>query len=186
LIVDEYLFFTIWHYLRVIVTLLLIALGILIAKRQENQKIVLPMIFSIVLIVILIATITLVALDKYTKKVAILNINNHRILTTERIVYTGRVKNVDDYTIGTVSVEIKLVNNGHATGKVKTGSFYKASGFADFFGGGANVLYQPQTITKKFAVATDLQPNRSESFRVVFDYPAYFHNVTDFASATAH
>ena len=22
--------------------------------------------------------------------------------------------------------------------------------------------------------------------RVVFDYPAYFHNVTDFASATAH
>ena len=86
MIVDEYLFFTIWHYLRVIVTLLLIALGILIAKRQENQKIVLPM---IVLIVILIATITLVALDKYTN-------------------------------------------------------------------------------------------------RVVFDYPAYFHNVTDFASATAH
>lgn len=89
MIVDEYLFFTIWHYLRVIVTLLLIALGILIAKRQENQKIVLPMIFLIVLIVILIATITLVALDKYTN-------------------------------------------------------------------------------------------------RVVFDYPAYFHNVTDFASATAH
>jgi len=179
-------YFTIWHYLSVIVALLLIALGILIAKRQEDQKIILPMIFSIVVIVILIASITLVALDKYTKKVAILDINNHRILTTEKIVYTGIVKNVGNYTIGTVSFEIKLVNNGHATGKVKAGSFYKPSGFLDFFSGGSHVLSQPQTITKKFVVARNLKANQSESFRVIFNYPPYFHNVADFASATAH
>ncbi len=179
-------YFTIWHYFTVVIALLLILLGILVAKRQEEKKIILPMIFSIVLIVILIASITLVALDKYTKKVVLMDVENHRILTTEKIVYTGIVKNIGNYTIGTVSFEIKLVNKGHATGNVKAGSFYKPSGFSDFFSSGENALYQPQTITKKFVVATDLKPNRSEEFRVIFSYPPYFHDVADFASVTAH
>jgi len=83
-------------------------------------------------------------------------------------------------------LEIKLVNKGHATGKVKGGSFYKASGFFDFFSGGANILYRPQTITKEFVVAKNLKPGEAKSFRVYFDYPPYFEQVSQFTKLYSH
>lgn len=179
-------YFTIWHYLAVLLMILLFALGVVVALRQEEKKIIKPMIFSMFLILTLIGIFSVVALDKYTKEVSLSNVENHRILSIEKIVYTGVVKNVGNYTIGTVSFEVKLVNRGSKTGNLKAGSFYKPSGFLDFFGGGANVLYQPQTITKKFVVATNLKPNRSQDFRVLFDYPPYFEQPSEFTTLRAH
>lgn len=179
-------YFTVWHYLTVVLGVAVIALGIFAALRQEEKKIVLSMIFSIILIVILVASFTLVALDKYTKKVQLGSLENHRILPLEKIVYTGYVKNVGDYTIGTVTLEIKIVNKAHASGKVKAGSFYNPSGFAEFFSGGMNILYKPQTVVKKIVVAENLKPGKIKSFRVMFDYPPYFENVSQFTTIRAH
>lgn len=179
-------YLTIWHYLVIFLAVLIILIGIFLALKQEEKKIVLPMIFSILLIVILVASFTLVAVDKYTKKVQLSNVGNHRILSIEKIVYTGSVKNVGNYTIGKVTFEVKLVNKAHARGNVKPGSFFSPNGFSEFFSGGMNVLYKPQTIVKKFVVAKDLKPNRSQSFRVMFDYPPYFEQVSQFTSASGH
>jgi hypothetical protein len=55
----------------------------------------------------------------------------------------------------------------------------------DFFTG-ANVLYKPQTIKKRFVVATNLKPGEAQNFRVYFDFPPYFRNVSQFFSVEAH
>lgn len=179
-------YFTIWHYLVVLVAILLIALGVFFAVKQQERKIVISMIFSIVLVIILLAGFTLVAIDKYTKKVYLGNVENHRILSLEKIVYTGVVQNIGNYNIGEVTLEIRLVNKAHKTGNIKPGSFFSPSGFIEFFGGGMNILYKPQTIVKRFVVAKNLKPGKAQSFRVMFDYPPYFEQVSQFTTIKAH
>ena len=179
-------YLTIWHYLDLLIGIVVFGLGIFLALKQKEKKLILPMIFSIFLVTILIAGFTLVAIDKYTKKVVLSNIENHRILSLEKIVYTGVVKNVGNYKIGEVTFEVKIVNKAHVSGNVKAGSFYKPSGFAEFFGGGMNMLYKPQTITKTFVVAKNLEPGKAKEFRVMFDYPPYFEQVSHFTNVRAH
>lgn len=175
-----------WHYFILIVLFIFYIGGLFTALRQEKKKLIFPMAFSITLVFSLLAVFSVVVVDKYTKVVKLYKLENKRLLSTEQIIYTGIVKNEGQYTIGEVTFEIKLVNKGHMTGNVKAGSFFAPSGFADFFGGGANILYKPQTIEKEFVVATNLRPGESQPFRVYFDFPPYFRNVADFSKVRGH
>jgi hypothetical protein len=84
-----------------------------------------------------------------------------------------------------VTFEIKLVNKGHVTGNVKGGNFYKPSGFLDFFSSGMGIKKsKPQTITKTFIVAKNLEPGEVKVFRVHFPYPGYFRNVSQFSKVS--
>ena len=178
--------FNIWHYVVLGVVGFIFIGGVVASFKQDNKKIVFSMLLSVTLISLLLAGFGLVAVDKYTKVAKLYKLQNKRILSIEKIVYTGFVKNEGDYEIGKVTLEIKLVNKGHATGNVKGGSFYKPSGFMDFFSGGADILFKPQTITKEFVVARNLKPGEVKSFRVYFDFPPYFKQVADFAKVYAH
>jgi hypothetical protein len=159
--------------------------GVVAALNQENKKLGFQMLISIVLVSLLLAVASVFIVDKYTKSVKLYKVKNKRLLSTEKIIYTGIVKNEGKFTIGEVVVEIKLVNKGHATGNVKGGNFFKPSGFADFFSG-TGTLYKPQSITKEFIVAKNLKPGRAKSFRVYFDYPPYFRSVADFTKVSGH
>jgi hypothetical protein len=145
------------------------------------------MIFSTTLISILLAVFSVVVVDKYTKKAQVYKLKNRRLLSIEQIVYTGVVKNEGNFPIGKVTLEIKLVNKGHATGKVKGGTFYKASGFFDFFSSGFDrERVKPQTVTQTFVVARNLKAGAAEPFRIHFRYPAYFSSTAQFTKVTAH
>ncbi len=174
-----------WHFIIFGILILILIFGIIGALKQPEKKLRVPMIFSVILIISLIAGFSVVVVDKYTKQVKLYKLKNKRILSIEKIVYTGIVKNEGNHDIGEVTFEIKIVNKGHATGNVKAGSFYAPSGFKDFFGGGSGAL-RPQSITKEFLVATDLKPGEAKSFRVYFDFPPYFSNVSQFAKVYAH
>lgn len=178
--------FNYWHYIALLIVILMFAAGIFSAYRQENKKLVFPIVISTTLISLLFGVFSVILVDKYTKKVAIYKVENKRLLSIEKIAYSGIVKNEGNHEIGKVIVEIKLVNKGHATGNVKGGSFFKSSGFFDFFSGGANILYAPQTIEKKFVVATNLKPGQAQDFRVYFDWPPYFRSVADFVTVSGH
>jgi len=178
--------FNYWHYSILSIIFIIFILGIISAFKQNKTKLIFPMIISVSLVSTLIAGFSIVVVDKYTKKVKLYKLQNKRLLSVEKIVYTGVVKNTGNYKVGKITFEIKLVNKGHATGNVKSGSFFKSSGFAEFFGGGSNVLYKPQSITKEFTVARNLKPGASKSFRVHFDYPPYFRSVSHFASVSGH
>ncbi len=175
-----------WHFIVFGVILIIFIVGVLAALKQPEKKLRVPMIFSIALITSLIAGFSVVVVDKYTKEVKLYKLKNKRILSIEKIVYTGIVKNEGNHNIGEVTFEIKIVNKGHATGKVASANWYAPSGVTDFFGGGYGVLYKPQSITKEFVVATDLKPGEAKSFRVFFEFPPYFSNVSQFAKVYAH
>ncbi len=178
--------FNYWHFVVFGVLLLILIGGVIASLKQPVKKLVAPMIMSVTLIVTLIAGFSVVVVDKYTKKASLHKLKNKRLLSSEKIIYTGIVSNDGLHEIGTVTFEIKIVNKGHATGNVKGGNFYKASGFFDFFSGGANILYRPQTITKEFVVAKNLKPGQAKAFRVYFDYPPYFKQVSQFAKLYSH
>jgi uncharacterized membrane protein YsdA (DUF1294 family) len=175
-----------WHYITLGFIFLIFLGGVISSFKEENSKIFFPMLISVTVISLLLAVFSVFIVDKYTKEVELYRLENHRLLSIEKIVYTGVVKNEGNHAIGKVTFEIKLVNKGHATGNVKSGSFFKPSGFLDFFTGGSDVLYQPQTITKKFVVAKNLRPGDAKAFRVHFDYPPYFRNVSQFSSVSGH
>lgn len=178
--------FNYWHFIVFGVIFLLFALGIISALKQKSTKLKLGMIFSVTLISLFLAIFSVVVVDKYTKIVKLYKMENKRLLSTEQIIYTGIVKNEGNYEIGKVTFEIKLVNKGHATGNVKGGNFYKASGFFDFFSGGYNLKFKPSSITKEFVVAKNLKPGEAQSFRVHFRYPPYFRSTSQFAKVWGH
>ena len=169
------------HYLALAVVALIFVLGIISALTQKDKKMVFGMLVSTVVVSVFLAVFSVLVVDKYTKEVKLYRLKNKRLLSIEKIVYTGIVKNTGNFEIGKVTFEIKLVNKGHATGNVKGGNFYKSSGFLDFFSGGYNLNFKPQSITKEFVVAKNLKPGEAKSFRVYFDYPGYFRSVAQFS-----
>ncbi len=177
--------FNYWHYFVLAIIFLIFLAGVFAAIKQENKKLGFQMLISITLVTLLLSVTSVLIVDKYTKEVKLYKMKNKRLLSTEKIIYTGIVKNEGNYMIGKVKVEIKLVNKGHATGNVKGGNFYKPSGFADFFSASGKTS-KPQSITKEFVVATNLKPGAAKSFRVYFDYPPYFRSVADFTKVSGH
>ncbi len=175
-----------WHYITLFVIFLIFMAGVFVSLKQENPKLKFGMLLTVSLISLFLAVFSVVVVDKYTKQVKLYKMENKRLLSAEKIIYTGIVKNEGSHTIGEVTFEIKLVNKGHATGNVKGGNFYKASGFLDFFTGGYNLNFKPQSVTKEFVVAKNLKPGQAEAFRVYFDYPPYFRSTSQFAKVYGH
>ncbi len=180
--------FNIWHFVAFVFIGILFILGVIAAIKQPTQKLQMSVLISISLIAALVLGFSIIAVDKYTKKVEVYQVENKRLLSIEKIIYTGIVKNEGNYEIGKVTFEVKLVNKGHVTGNVKAGSFFKASGFLDFFSGESyrSASYRPQTIIKEFVVAQNLKPGEAKAFRVNFDYPPYFRSVANFTKVTGH
>ncbi len=175
-----------WHYIVLAVIFLLFIGGIVSALKQEKKSLILPMLFSTTLISLFLGFFSIFVVDKYTKEVKLYKLKNKRLLSIEKIIYTGIVKNEGKHKIGEVTFEIKLVNKGHATGNVKGGNFFKSSGFFDMFSGSDSRKYKPQSITKTFIVAKNLKPGAAKSFRVHFPFPGYFRSVADFAKVEGH
>lgn len=173
--------FNYWHYLVLGIIFLVFLSGVFLTLKQAASKLVAPMIFSITIVSLLMAGFSILAVDKYTKVVKLYKLENKRMLSIEKIVYSGIVKNEGKHEIGRVVFEIKLVNKGHIIGSMKAGTFYKPSGFFDFFSSGTGQFQKPQQVTKEFVVAKNLKPGEAKSFNVYLDYPPYFKSVSEFA-----
>lgn len=175
------------HYITFFVIFLIFIFGIYKSLQQTKVSLKTSMLFTVTLISAFLAVFSVFVVDKYTKSAKLIKINNKRILGIEKIVYTGIVQNTGNFTVGEAVLEIKLVNRGHATGNVKGGNFYKATGFFQFFTEGLGIEKdKPQTIVQKFIIAKKLEAGKSKRFRVYFDYPPYFSSVADFVTLTVH
>ena len=179
--------FNIWDYVVLTVIFVLFIVGVIRALKEEKQNMMYSMLFAVTLVSVFMAIFSIFIVDKYTKHVKLYNLKNSRLLSLERISYTGIVKNVGDYPIGKVTLEIKLVNKGHAIGNVKGGNFYRPSGFLDFFTSGFGIKKsRPQTVVKRFVVARNLKAGHAHQFYVYFRFPPYFSSVSQFTKLTAH
>ncbi len=177
--------FNIWHFVVLGFIFVIFIIGVIRSLQEKNIKMKYSMLFAVTLISLFMAVFSIFVVDKYTKEVKLYKLKNKRILSIEKIAYSGEVKNEGNYPIGKVTLEIKLVNKGHATGNVKGGNFYKPSGFLEFFSSGLGIdKSKPQTVVKKFIVARNLKPGMKKRFRIYFKYPPYFRSVAQFTKVT--
>lgn len=174
--------FNYWHYIVLSVLLLIFIGGSVAILKQEDSKQKYQIVLLFFIIFVVISGISMVTVDKYTKVAKLYRLENKRNLNSEKIMYSGVVRNEGDYEIGEVVFEIKLVNGGSDTGSVKSGMFFKPSGFSGLFSSGV----RPQQITQAFVVAKNLKPRESMDFIVYLDYPPYFRSVSHFSKLYAH
>ncbi len=178
---------TIVHYLVLMILSIIFIISVAYTLKEKSPKVMLMLIFTSFIVLSMLAGFSMMALDKYTKKVKITGLKNRRILNNETIVYQGYVTNVGDYTIGSVEYKIKIVNMGHALGRLKGSTIFTPSSFMDFIGtSDAKKSQRAQKIEKSFIIAQDLEPGKRRSFMITMPFPPYFKQVSDYKYIYAH
>jgi hypothetical protein len=179
-----------WGVLGIIGFLFLIALFFILRLRGQTQ-----LVAFIVLILFggLTVFMSVISLDKATKKSTLTRVTNKRVLRTEEIIFKGYVVNTGKYPIAESKLEVKLINHGKSTGKVKGTDFYRTNSiFGSLFSSsGEKKKSRPSSLSYSFNIAKELKVGQRKRFSVRFKFPTYFKDVdfrfilhSDFASHT--
>jgi len=171
-------YFTIFHWLLVVFMIVLLITGLYYAVRYLKGQILAVASIVLILGVGFITILSLVSLDKVTKKAQIVKLKNKRILRTEMIVFEGYVINTGKYTIGESVFNIRLINHGHSAGKLKSSDIYRpVSLWERFFPSKLGPKSRPNAIEKEFTVARMLKPGERRKFKFRFRFPSYFKDI---------
>lgn len=180
-------YLTILHWIFLVVLLAIVVGAIVVALRLLRGQVLVVSIIVTFISAFFIASIGFISLDDYTKKARVTNLENSRDLRNEMMVFTGDVTNVGDYTIGTVTLEIKLINKGSATSRASGKDFYQPNSFWDMISGSSgNKQQRPNTITVEEVIAVKLKPGERRRFKVPFKFPPYFTGVRFRTKVIAH
>ncbi|MBE0491623.1 MAG: DUF2393 family protein [Sulfurospirillum sp.] len=171
------IYFTILHWFTLLIILVVTILLSVIAIKQDNRKILVSMLFSILLVMSMLGVFSMYVLDKYTKKAQLEEVTQKRILISESLNLIGKIRNIGSFDIGTCKLEVKLVNNALSGGNVKGSSiFTPRSGLGDLF---KNSDEMPQsTLIQEFVIAKDLRSGELRNFSVSMPYPPNFQKTT--------
>jgi hypothetical protein len=183
--------FTIWHYLDFIVIAISLAWVINYTLKQKNipQKGSFIATYSVIAFFLLILSI--IFINGYTKKVLLLNLENHRFLSTESIIYTGTVHNAGNYDVGEVEIEIKIFDKG----TLRQGRpSYESTAFGDYYNdsdirklfGYKNTKLKETSYTIRKTVAKELHAKEGKQFAVSIDYPPHFSGYTSEEKIVVH
>lgn len=176
----------IWHYLFLLVAISIFVSGVIVAKRSDNVTLKYQTIFLFFLLSSVVAVFSFFVVDQYTKEAKIYRVENKRNLYSEKIVYSGLVRNEGDYGIGEVTLEIKLVNGKQDSGNFKEGDFFKPNSFFNIFSSSGGNDKKPQQVSQEFVIAKNLKPKEVKEFTVYMDYPPYFQGTVDFFYIYSH
>ncbi len=165
-------YFTILHWIVAVILSVLLVLFSLIALKQNGKKVIITILVINFIVISMLFVLSILILDKYTKKAQLENIVQKRILRTERLTLSGRVRNIGNFDIGKCSLEIKLVNNPMQSGSAKGSQVFTPSGFSFFSFSKKNT--QPSTVINKFVIAKNLRSKELRNFSVSMRYPPYF------------
>ncbi len=167
-------YFTILHWITLIIFLLIFILLVIVSKKETNPKIFWAMVFSSFLVISMLSIFSMFVLDKYTKKAKLINVSHKRVLLNETIMFFGQVKNIGKFEIGHCTFEVKMVNNALNINDLSGKTFYAPkSGLGSLF---SNKKSKPSTIVKDFTIAKYLKPGTIKNFTVTMPYPPYFQN----------
>ncbi len=171
-------YFTFWHYGAVILITLGLIVLIISTLRQPKLTSKTSITFTYIVVALGFMFGALLVIDNYTKKITLSNVKDHRFLEREKIFFIGSVRNSGNYTIGEVSVEIKIVNKDTAalTGKPS----YQSNAFAELIGDGK---VKPSYIIVTEIVATNLKPGQRQEFQIIMPHPSYFKGYTSYVRA---
>jgi len=171
-------YFTFWHYGTVIFFTALLIFLIVTTLRQPKSNSKTSIIITYILVIPGFMFGTLLILDSYTKKITLSDVKDYRFLPTEKIFFIGSVRNSGKYTIGEVSVEIKIVNKDSAAKKGEPS--YQSNAFAELIG---DERAKPSYLIVTEVVATNLKPGQRKDFRIIMRHPSYFRGYTSYVRA---
>lgn len=170
--------YTIWHYLAFIIISAMLTIAIIYTLKQKEipQKGSFIATYSIAALVLLILAI--IGINGYTKQVILVNVKNHSFLSTESIIYTGTVRNIGNYDVGHVEIEIEVFDKGL---KKQSRASYQSTAFKDYYNDvdirklfGFNPLDKPTSFSIRKTVAKELKAGQSKQFTVSVRYPSFF------------
>lgn len=168
------MYFTILHWLTLLVLLVILILLCIIAFKQTSRKILVSMLFSIFLVIGMLSIFSMYVLDKYTKIAKLEDITQKRILMTESFTISGKIRNIGNFQIGTCKLEVKLVNNAIGSGDVKGSNIYNpTSGLGFLFNRNGDETKQ-STIIQEFVIAKNLKKGELRNFSISMRYPPHF------------
>lgn len=182
--------YTIWHYLDFIIIAALLTAAIVYTLKQKEltQKGSFITVYCVIALILLI--ITVVSINGYTKKILLSNLNDHRFLATESIIYTGIVRNVGSYDVGQVEIEIKIFDKGL---RKQGRSSYQSTAFQDYYNDvdirrlfGYQPDAQPTSYIVRKTVAEELKAGQRKEFAVSIRYPSNFSGYTSEERLVVH
>lgn len=165
-------YMTLWHYgtLGIIGTIFLILLIITLQDSTKTSTKV-SIIITYLSTSIALSYGALLFIDTYTKKVSLSKVKDTRFLPTEKIFFSGSVYNEGEYAIGTVSVEIKIINRETAAKEGEPS--FQSNAFTEILGDDPTT-YKPSYLITTEVVATNLKPGQRKSFRIAMPHPPHF------------
>jgi len=172
-------YFTILHILTLIILFTIYVLLIVLTRRESRPKIFWSMIFANTLVMAMLMIFTMPVLDKYTKKARLENLTQKRILMTESITFSGKVRNVGSFSIGKCKLEVKLVNNPLTAGKLTGSQIFRPTSGLSY---GPKDGEKSSTVVEEFVIATNLKPGELYNFSVSMPYPPHFERTTPFTT----
>jgi len=165
--------FTILHWLAIaFFVILFIALSLLSAQAKKTSF-VLSGIFASFLVTTFGAVLTIIILEKYTKKAVMLKVSERRILFNETMFIKGDIQNTGRFPLNYCKITVKLINNDRK--QFGKGTFFKSGGLS-IFGDKEKKLEKPNTVYKEkyFTFNPPLKPGYRKPFSIVLPYPGYF------------
>lgn len=175
--------FTLWHYLNFIIITALLAGAIFYTLKQKDLSQKGSFIATYSVITVLLLFFTTIGINAYTKQVLLVNVKNHRFLSTESIIYTGKVRNAGNYNVGQVELEIEIFDKGL---KRAGRSSYESTAFKDYFNdvdirklfGYDQPEAKPTSFIIRKTIAKELKAREAKQFAVSINYPTYFSGYT--------
>jgi hypothetical protein len=166
-------YFTILHWLAIaFFVILFIALSLLSAQAKKSS-IIMGGVFASFLVTTFGAVLSIIILEKYTKKGTMVKVDERRILFNETMMIRGDILNTGRFPLNYCKISIKLINNDRNT--FSKGTFFKSAGL-NIFGDKEKKLKKPNTILreKTFKFKPALKPNYRKPFSIALPYPGYF------------
>jgi hypothetical protein len=169
-------YMTFWHYgALAIIAAIFIAVSIITLQQSTKTSNKVSGIITYLATAIGMAYGILLLIDTYTKKITLSDVKDKRFLPTEKIFFTGSVRNSGDYTIGTVRVEIKIINRDTAAKKGEPS--FQSNAFAEMLGDDPTT-YKPSFLITTEIVATNLKPGQRKNFHITMPHPPHFKGYT--------
>lgn len=161
---------TIIHWIVAGIFLLIFLILTLLASREKSVKTMLAMIFSSFLLTVTATVISMVVIDKYTKKAKIITYKTQRDHAHESVIVRGMLQNVGNYKIGYCTLEVR-VSNAPQGGRLT--SYFAPTKSLDFMKSTGSKV---RSIIDEKDVARNILPGEKKRFIISVRFPSYFEN----------
>ncbi len=171
---------TLIHWMVVLFFIVLFLVLALLSLREKSTKNMLIMVFSSLLLTIAAAVISLIVLDKYTKKGKILTYQTQRDLAHESVIVRGVIQNAGSYEIGYCTLEVRVSRNPRG-GRVS--SYFTPTKGLDFL---TNKSGKKSSVTQEEEIVRNLKPGEKKKFFISVRFPTYFEDPKYFLKLHCH